>query len=48
MIAHPHWTKLVVLLINICVVLYILRILTESRRERCADQRARGVDSPDC
>lgn len=49
LIAHPHWTKLVVLVINILVVLYILRILTESRRERCAEQRARVVENPeDC
>jgi uncharacterized membrane protein (DUF2068 family) len=32
LIAHPHWTKLAVLVINLAVVLYILRILIESRR----------------
>ncbi len=37
LISHPHWTKLVVLLGNILVVLYILRILVENRRERCCD-----------
>jgi uncharacterized membrane protein (DUF2068 family) len=35
LIEHPHWTKFVVLAGNILVVLYILRILIESRRERC-------------
>jgi uncharacterized membrane protein (DUF2068 family) len=35
LIAHPHWTRLVVLVGNILVVLYILRILIENRRERC-------------
>lgn len=35
LIAHPHWTKLGVLVANILVVLYILRILVENRRERC-------------
>jgi uncharacterized membrane protein (DUF2068 family) len=53
LISHPHWTKLVVLLGNILVVLYILRILIENRRERdavkkCADKledcgNARGL-----
>jgi len=35
LIAHPHWTKLVVLVINIGVVLYILRIMLEHRKSRC-------------
>lgn len=35
LIAHPHWTKLAVLIGNVIVVLYILRILTENQRERC-------------
>jgi uncharacterized membrane protein (DUF2068 family) len=35
LIAHPHWTKVAVLVGNIVVVLYILRILTESQRGRC-------------
>lgn len=49
MISHPHWTKVVVLVINILVVLYILRILTENRRGRCAEQNARSVENPeDC
>jgi uncharacterized membrane protein (DUF2068 family) len=34
LISHPHWTKLAVLAGNILVVLYILRILIENRRER--------------
>jgi uncharacterized membrane protein (DUF2068 family) len=41
LVAHPHWTKLAVLLINIGVVLYILRILMENRRERCAQEPLR-------
>ena len=47
LIAHPNWTKLVVLILNIVVVLYILRILIESRRERCADVRLRGEANPE-
>lgn len=35
-IAHPHWTRIVVLLGNILVVLYILHILIENRRGVCA------------
>ena len=35
LIAHPHWTKLVVLVINIVVVLYILRVMMEHRKHRC-------------
>ncbi len=35
LIAHPHWIRLGVLLGNVLVVLYILRILVENRRERC-------------
>ncbi len=35
LVAHPHWTKLVVLIINIGVVLYILRIMLEHRKSRC-------------
>lgn len=34
-IAHPHWIRFVVLIANILVVLYVLRILIETRRERC-------------
>jgi uncharacterized membrane protein (DUF2068 family) len=34
LIAHPHWSRLIVLVANLLVVLYILRILIESRRER--------------
>ena len=34
LIAHPHWVRFVVLVVNILVVLYILRILIENRRER--------------
>lgn len=48
MIAHPHWTKVAVFVINILVVLYILRILIETRRERCACERASGADPKDC
>jgi uncharacterized membrane protein (DUF2068 family) len=44
MIAHPHWTKLVVLVVNILVVLYILRILLETRRERCVSRGPSGVE----
>ena len=35
LIAHPHWVRFGVLIVNILVVLYILRILMENRRERC-------------
>jgi uncharacterized membrane protein (DUF2068 family) len=35
LIAHPHWTRLAVLLGNIVVVLYILKVLLDNRRERC-------------
>jgi len=35
LVAHPHWTRLVILVCNVLVVLYILRILIENRRERC-------------
>ena len=35
LIAHPHWIRLGILVGNILVVLYILRILIENRRERC-------------
>lgn len=41
LIAHPHWTKVAVLLANVAVVLYILRILTENQRGRCD---AKAVD----
>jgi uncharacterized membrane protein (DUF2068 family) len=41
LIAHPHWTKVAVLVGNIVVVLYILRILTENQRCRC---EAKAVD----
>lgn len=34
LIAHPHWVRFVVLIVNLLVVLYILRILLENRRER--------------
>jgi uncharacterized membrane protein (DUF2068 family) len=35
-IAHPHWFRLMVLVGNIVVVLFVLRILLENnRRERC-------------
>jgi len=33
-IEHPHWLRVVILVGNVLVVLYILRILLESRRER--------------
>jgi uncharacterized membrane protein (DUF2068 family) len=39
LIAHPHWTKAVVLGINLIVVMYILRILIEGRR---CDRNAMG------
>lgn len=32
LLAHPHWSRFVVLAVNLLVVLYILRILLESRR----------------
>jgi len=41
LIAHPHWTKLAALLINLGVVFYILRILLENRRERFAQEPLR-------
>jgi uncharacterized membrane protein (DUF2068 family) len=34
LIDHPHWIRLAILIGNILVVLYILRILIENRRER--------------
>jgi uncharacterized membrane protein (DUF2068 family) len=33
-IAHPHWARLLVLVGNTLVVLFVLRILLENRRER--------------
>jgi uncharacterized membrane protein (DUF2068 family) len=33
-IAHPHWFRFLVLVVNILVVLFVLRILLENRRER--------------
>ena len=47
LIAHPQWIRLAVLVGNTVVVLYILRILIETRRERiqrkeCADKCADG------
>jgi uncharacterized membrane protein (DUF2068 family) len=47
LIANPQWTKLAVLLGNIVVVLYILRILTENRRERSCGKSAGEVKNPD-
>ncbi len=38
LITHPQWIRLAVLLVNIGVVLYILRILIENRRERCEEK----------
>ena len=38
LIAHPQWIRLAVLLVNIVVALYILRILIENRRERCHEK----------
>lgn len=34
-IEHPHWIRVALLMGNILVVLYILRILIENRRGRC-------------
>ena len=45
MLAHPHWIRFIVLVINILVVLYILRILIETRRERCEPQSTSGADN---
>jgi uncharacterized membrane protein (DUF2068 family) len=47
LVAHPQWIRLGVLVGNTVVVLYILRILIENRRERCeskgcADKCANG------
>jgi uncharacterized membrane protein (DUF2068 family) len=39
LIAHPHWTRLAVLVGNILVVLYVLRILIETRRVRCREEQ---------
>ncbi|PSH05478.1 MAG: DUF2127 domain-containing protein [Acidobacteria bacterium] len=33
LILHPHWTKVAVIVGNLAVVLYILRILLENRRD---------------
>lgn len=41
-IQHPHWTRIAILFINLLVVLYILRILLETRRERCLKDSADG------
>jgi uncharacterized membrane protein (DUF2068 family) len=43
LIAHPHWTRLVVLVGNIVVVLYILRILIENQRVRCSAEKAENT-----
>ena len=43
LISHPHWTKFAVLAGNILVVLYILRILLENRRERCDQKRCANL-----
>jgi uncharacterized membrane protein (DUF2068 family) len=43
LISHPHWTKVGVLVGNILVVLYILRILLENRRERCEQKRCASL-----
>ncbi len=40
-ITHPHWIRFGVFLGNIVVVLYILRILIENRRERKEAREAR-------
>jgi uncharacterized membrane protein (DUF2068 family) len=48
LIAHPHWTKFVILAGNILVVLYILRILIENRRERCCEVEESAAKSGDC
>jgi uncharacterized membrane protein (DUF2068 family) len=47
LIEHPHWVRLGVLVVNVLVALYILRILIENRRERydseeCADKSRGG------
>ena len=47
LVAHPQWIRLGVLVGNTVVVLYILRILIENRRERgrakgCVDKCADG------
>jgi uncharacterized membrane protein (DUF2068 family) len=44
LIAHPHWIRLVVLVTNILVVLYILRILIENRRDHCAAEDHGGAE----
>lgn len=36
-VAHPHWTRVAVLAGNIVIVLYILHILIQTRRARCAE-----------
>jgi uncharacterized membrane protein (DUF2068 family) len=46
-IEHPHWIRVAILAGNILVVLYILRILIENRRERndaadCANKLEEG------
>jgi len=46
LIAHPNWTKFALLAANIVVVLYILRILIENRRERCVVNSASEVKDP--
>lgn len=45
LIAHPDWIKLVILVVNIFVALYILRILIETRRERCEEENMHTADS---
>jgi uncharacterized membrane protein (DUF2068 family) len=39
---HPHWIRVAVLLGNILVVLYILRILIENRRGRSEIAKCAG------
>jgi uncharacterized membrane protein (DUF2068 family) len=44
LISHPHWTKAAVLVGNLLVVLYIVRILIENRRgRRCHPKRCVGL-----
>lgn len=51
-IQHPHWSRCAVLVINLVVVLYILKILMEAHRERCllgncAEKETAAAGKPD-
>jgi uncharacterized membrane protein (DUF2068 family) len=46
-IAHPHWFRLLVLVCNIVVVLFVLRILLENNRRERSELEAKAVHPAD-